>query len=53
MPKYDFGGVFCEKKDVDNKDFGLYNFKKGYCYKEFIDIVPDITIDFLGGIIDD
>ena len=53
IPKYDFGGVFCEENDVDNKDFGLYNFKKGYCYKGFIDIVPDITIDFSGGIIDD
>ena len=53
IPKYDFGGVFCEENDVDNKDFGLYNFKKGYCYKGFIDIVPDITIDFSGGIIND
>lgn len=44
--KYDFGGVFCEENDVENKDFGLYNFKKGYCYNGFIDIIPDITFDF-------
>ena len=46
--KYDFGGVFCEEGDVQNKDYGLYNFKKGYCYDGFIDIVPDITFNFGG-----
>lgn len=46
IPQYDFGGVFCEEGDLENKDIGLYNFKKGYCYKGFIDIVPDIVIDF-------
>lgn len=42
IPYYDFGGVFCEENDVDNKDYGLYQFKKGYCYEGFQDIVPDI-----------
>lgn len=42
---YDFGGVFCEENDYENKDYGLYQFKKGYCYKGFIDIVPDIIIE--------
>jgi lipid II:glycine glycyltransferase (peptidoglycan interpeptide bridge formation enzyme) len=46
IPYYDFGGVFCEENDITNKDFGLYNFKKGYCYKGFLDIVPDITITY-------
>lgn len=46
ISQYDFGGVFCEEDDVDNKDFGLYNFKKGYCYNGFIDVVPDIIIEF-------
>ena len=46
IPKYDFGGVFCEEDDINNKDYGLYNFKKGYCYDGFIDILPDITINF-------
>jgi len=46
IPKYDFGGVFCEENDINNKDYGLYNFKKGYCYNGFIDILPDITINF-------
>ena len=46
--KYDFGGVFCEEGDIQNKDYGLYNFKKGYCYNGFIDIVPDITFNFGG-----
>lgn len=46
IPKYDFGGVFCTSDDINNKDYGLYNFKKGYCYDGFIDIVPDIIIDF-------
>lgn len=44
IPKYDFGGVFCEENDINNKDFGLYNFKKGYCYDGFIDVVSDINI---------
>lgn len=48
IPKYDFGGVFCEENDIENKDYGLYNFKKGYCYDGFIDIVPDITFIFGG-----
>jgi len=48
IPKYDFGGVFCEENDINNKDFGLYNFKKGYCYNGFIDAIPDITFDFRG-----
>lgn len=48
IPKYDFGGVFCEENDIENKDYGLYNFKKGYCYNGFIDVVPDITFDFGG-----
>ena len=42
---YDFGGVFCEENDLNNKDYGLYKFKKGYCYDGFIDVVPDIIID--------
>lgn len=46
IPLYDFGGVFCEEHDTNNKDYGLYNFKKGYCYNGFKDIVPDITFDF-------
>lgn len=46
--KYDFGGVFCEEGDIQSKDYGLYNFKKGYCYDGFIDIVPDITFNFGG-----
>lgn len=49
IPKYDFGGVFCEENDIDNKDYGLYQFKKGYCYNGFIDIVPDINFDFENG----
>lgn len=48
IPKYDFGGVFCEEGDINNKDIGLYNFKKGYCYNGFIDIVPDLTFVFGG-----
>ncbi len=46
IPKYDLGGVFCDENDINNKDYGLYNFKKGYCYNGFIDIVPDIVFDF-------
>ena len=46
IEQYDFGGVFCEENDTKNKDYGLYTFKKGYCYKGFIDIVPDIVIKF-------
>lgn len=46
IPQYDFGGVFCDENDLENKDIGLYNFKKGYCYNGFIDIVPDIIIQF-------
>ena len=46
ISKYDFGGVFCEENDVNNKDYGLYNFKKGYCYNGFIDIIPDIIFNF-------
>ena len=45
IKKYDFGGVFCEEDDITNKDYGLYNFKKGYCYNGFIDIVPDIVVE--------
>ena len=52
ISKYDFGGVFCEEDDVNNKDYGLYTFKKGYCYNGFIDVVPDLTFTF-GGDIDD
>lgn len=48
LPKYDFGGVFCDENDFDNKDYGLYTFKKGFCYNGFIDIVPDITFT-IGG----
>lgn len=44
ISQYDFGGVFCEENDFNNKDYGLYIFKKGYCYNGFIDIVPDIII---------
>lgn len=44
--QYDFGGVFCDKDDINNKDFGLFKFKEGYCYNGFIDIVPDMTFDF-------
>lgn len=39
---YDFGGVFCEENDYENKDYGLYKFKQGYCYEGFKDIVPDL-----------
>lgn len=46
IEKYDFGGVFCDESDLDNKDIGLYNFKKGYCYNGFIDNVPDLLFDF-------
>lgn len=46
ISNYDFGGVFCTSEDINNKDYGLYNFKKGYCYNGFIDIVPDIVIDY-------
>lgn len=46
IPKYDFGGVFCEENDIDNKDYGLYKFKEGFCYDGFIDIVPDIKLNF-------
>ena len=49
IPKYDFGGVFCEENDFDNKDYGLYSFKKGYCYNGFIDIVPDLVFTFKEG----
>ena len=49
IPQYDFGGVFCEENDIENKDYGLYTFKKGYCYNGFIDIVPDIIIFFKKG----
>lgn len=45
ISKYDFGGVFCQEDDINNKDYGLYTFKKGYC-NNFIDIVPDIEILF-------
>ena len=45
IKKYDLGGVFCEDNDTTNKDFGLYNFKKGYCKKGFIDIISDILIE--------
>lgn len=48
IPKYDFGGVFCEEDDKENKDYGLYQFKKGYCYNGFIDVVPDLIFDFKG-----
>lgn len=48
ITKYDFGGVFCEENDIENKDYGLFKFKKGYCYDGFIDIVPDITFNFEG-----
>ena len=45
----DFGPwKFCEEDDIENKDYGLYNFKKGYCYNGFIDIIPDITFNFGG-----
>ena len=53
IPQYDFGGVFCEEDDINNKDYGLYNFKKGYCFKGFRDIVPDIVFNFEGSDIDD
>lgn len=33
IPYYDFGGVFCEEYDIMNKDYDLYKFKKGYCFK--------------------
>lgn len=46
IPKYDFGGVFCTEEDINNKDYGLYKFKKGYCYQGFIDIIPDLEINF-------
>lgn len=52
IPKYDFGGVFCDENEIDNKDFGLYQFKKGYCYNGFLDIVPDIIFNF-GGVNND
>lgn len=45
--KYDLGGVFCEANEIDNKDYGLYTFKKGYCYNDFTDIVSDLIFDFL------
>lgn len=51
IPIYDFGGVFCSENDKTNKDYGLYTFKRGYCYKGFIDVVPDIIFDF-GGMYD-
>ena len=43
---YDFGGVFCKEDETSNKDYGLYTFKKGFCYKGFIDILPDVVFDF-------
>ena len=48
ISKYDFGGVFCEENDINNKDYGLYTFKKGYCYNGFIDVVPDLIFTFEG-----
>ncbi len=44
IPNYDFGGVFCSENDIDNKDYGLYQFKKGYCYQGFKDILPDVIV---------
>lgn len=44
IPQYDFGGVFCEKDDKESKDYGLYTFKRGFCYDDFIDIISDIII---------
>lgn len=46
IPVYDFGGVFCTDENTESKDFGLYSFKKGFCYDGFTDIVPDIWISF-------
>ena len=46
ISQYDFGGVFCQENDYENKDYGLYHFKRGYCYRGFIDIVPDIVFNF-------
>lgn len=46
IAKYDFGGVFCEENDFENKDYGLYTFKRGFCYKGFTDILPDIKLNF-------
>lgn len=43
ISSYDLGGVFCEEDQYDNKDYGLYKFKKGYCYNGFIDVVPDLS----------
>lgn len=45
IEKYDFGGVFCDENDFQSKDYGLYMFKKGFCYDGFLDVLPDITIN--------
>lgn len=44
IKKYDFGGVFCNDGDINNKDYGLLRFKKGFCYKGFKEYMGQINI---------
>lgn len=42
---YNFGGVFSDDKDIENKDYGLLVFKSRFCTKGFTEYNTDILID--------
>lgn len=41
---YNFGGVFSNDDDVENKDYGLLIFKSRFCYNGLEEFIPDIII---------
>lgn len=43
---YNFGGVHCKDGDIQNKDYGLLQFKSKFCLDGFQEYEPDIEIIF-------
>lgn len=43
---YNFGGVYCEDNDKENKDYGLMIFKSKFCINGFIEYESDLQIFF-------
>jgi len=46
---YNFGGVYCQNGDKENKDYGLMLFKSKFCIDGFREYEPDLEIIFNDG----
>ncbi len=42
---YNFGGIFTDDDDIDNKDYGLLVFKLKFCYDGFTNYNPEAIIE--------